>query len=468
MNNVTKVLFGGEIKALAGENGEMFISGWASTNGVDYSNEVVEPSAFVDTIDKYRKKGRLWFNHDHTQVLGKVLEIEIRENGLYISKAVLADTAYNRDYIFPLIRSGGLNEFSIQFRSMKGEYRGGVYHHTKCELLETSVVSIACNSEADITGFKSIPSVQEWKSMILSNTVEADEPVSTEPEQKTMETQNFTPDFSDLTVLAHDASKHFQNDEIKDMVSKKHVDYNAISDLLYVAKRGDTYLFKVADPVEKGFAYNFENVAVSFADALGVKGNYLVSTETRVALIKRFIEIYGLLEKRMPEIDNTPIDKLVDAELEAVKFSDLTFFEGEKDTVETKLLKNSFTAISNIVKHAKATDNKKLLSELNTAVKYMYAGIDVSLYFYPSSTDDIEALQTVLAMIAEYYDIAPVDPEEDSTETDTSSGIVYTMTADEKISACEKFRDFLDAKIKRHNEIKEASELLKNFSKSLE
>lgn len=467
--NVRKILITGEIKAAElGDGGEMVISGWASTNGVDYANEVVEPQAFADSIEQYKRKGRLWYNHDHNLVLGKVLDIEIRDKGLYISKAVLADTAYNRDYIYPLIKAGGLNEFSIQFRSKKGEYRNGIYYHTKAELIETSVVSVACNPEADITGYKGLMSLEDWNDLIArgsKNDANTDDTeTEQEPKDETImeEAKNFTPDFSTMTVLEHNADKYDAEGKALDVnPSKSSTKYHDQCGMIYVAKRDNTYLFKVGVLTEKGFTYSFDSVALSFADAIGAKGKYFVDDATRLTLLKRFVEIYGLLGKQYPTVDGVPINEMVDDALLAMTFKSTEFYEGEKELVEAKLVKNAAEVIEN---YAKSQENKDATKNI---LKYLGASIDVNLWFYPNSIDDIEALNSILALLMDYYDLTP---EDDTAEDDTETTGEMVMMSEDLVNAYTKFRDYINERLEQNEKMKvkqqefdEAVKLLRAF-----
>lgn len=450
--NKNKLLVGGELKALESDGSNtMRISGWASTDGIDYSKEIVEPSAFKKTIEQYKRKGRLWFNHDHEKILGRVTDIEVRENGLFINEAVLADTEFNRSYIFPLIKEGALNEFSIQFRSLKGEYKKGIYHHMDCELIEVSIVSVACNPEAELTGFKGVVDFPEWINAVKDLPNKEETPVATSDSTMKTQTNNFIPDFNGFEIIKNDETKYNAEGDGIPFPSKNAKNYIESCDLVFLAKRNDTYLFKVAELTEIGYKYNFENVALSFGDVLGAKGGYLIDNETRVNLIKSFIDIYAKLEKRLPELKGESLDKLTDEALAEIRFKDLEFFEDEKSVVESYLVNRNVNELKTIAAHEERREEV-----LDTVKKYLFSSLGLHIECYPSSSEEIDMFKSMLDMLNSFYGFS----EEESED-------MYRLSSQESVDNAKKFANYILRSVEdfesKKAEINEAAELLKRF-----
>lgn len=91
------------------------ISGYANKFGlVDSYGTRFDPKTV--RLDRYKKNPILLFNHDMNKVCGTVKEIEVREDGLYVVEAVIANTEHGDvPYVRDLVREGCLKSFSIRF-----------------------------------------------------------------------------------------------------------------------------------------------------------------------------------------------------------------------------------------------------------------------------------------------------------------------------------------------------------------
>ncbi len=144
---------------------DRIVTGYASTDDVDRQNDIVEPSAFAQTMPLYMKNPIMFFGHDWwNKPIGKILDYSIKEHGLWI-KAQVSKTA---DDIWQLIKEGILKTFSIGFdildsedvddKSQKGSYElvRKIRKITKLELYEISIVNIPANPQAVIESAKSL------------------------------------------------------------------------------------------------------------------------------------------------------------------------------------------------------------------------------------------------------------------------------------------------------------------------
>lgn len=129
------------------EDGELYISGYANTIDKDRYGDIVLPSAF--DMDNYVKNPILLLQHDHKKPIGKVVEHEITDKGLWI-KALVSSAAEDLYKVKTLITDGVLKALSIGFRMKNGKYiaEDDVYVITELELMEISVVSVPANQDS--------------------------------------------------------------------------------------------------------------------------------------------------------------------------------------------------------------------------------------------------------------------------------------------------------------------------------
>jgi len=128
----------------------------------DRDNDILEPSGA--TIDP---KQALRFNHDPSQPVGKLLGVVERDDEKIVAKYAVLDTALGRD-VLTLVKAGALR-ISHGFRPLEFEQRKGSqggWHIRKYELVETSLVAIPANVDAEILSlstksFESQP-VKAW------------------------------------------------------------------------------------------------------------------------------------------------------------------------------------------------------------------------------------------------------------------------------------------------------------------
>lgn len=149
------------------------IEGYASTIGgvPDRHGEIVLAGAFADTMTRYRKTGEtpamLWA-HAQEQPIGKWRAMEEDSTGLFVEGALNLNTAKGRE-AFEHIKAGDAGGLSIGFTTPEGgrQYVGeGVFHLSKVDVLEISVVAIPANPLARITGVKSLSSKSEAVDML--------------------------------------------------------------------------------------------------------------------------------------------------------------------------------------------------------------------------------------------------------------------------------------------------------------
>lgn len=146
--------FHAQIKEADDGSGRRLISGYANTVNLDRMNEIVDPAAFKSTLKTWMKNPVLLLGHDMSKPVGKGIEAEIREKGLWIKGEIAKGVSYADD-AWSLVKQKVLRAFSIGYRILKDELvegeskdSGKVRRITKLELYEVSLVSIPANRES--------------------------------------------------------------------------------------------------------------------------------------------------------------------------------------------------------------------------------------------------------------------------------------------------------------------------------
>jgi len=150
-----------------GSEDEFFhFKGYASTFGnSDRVNDVIVKGAFTDSINKFRTKKidmpTLWQHDTHTPV-GVFPSMDMFEDqkGLFVHGILPLSDTFVSGRVKPQMKVGSVRKMSIGFNILKsfdkkgedGEWRRFI---EKADLMETSLVTFACNDEADVTEFKS-------------------------------------------------------------------------------------------------------------------------------------------------------------------------------------------------------------------------------------------------------------------------------------------------------------------------
>ena len=173
------------------ENKAYEIEWYASTKDKDRMNDVVEPTAFEDTLKQYMTNPIVLLQHDMDKPIGNVIEASIDDKGLFIKAKITEDT----DGVFSKLKNGVLRTFSIWYRvndfeTIENVNADGEYSYTNIikslELFEISLVSVPANPFALVKSFDSCFKAEED-----IETAEEEKPVETveesEPEEEKVE-----------------------------------------------------------------------------------------------------------------------------------------------------------------------------------------------------------------------------------------------------------------------------------------
>ncbi len=162
-----------------GEDGEF--EGYASTFGnVDLGGDIVEPGAFVESVEQAKKDGRtipmLW-QHDQSEPIGVWQDITEDKKGLKVRGRLLIESDPLALRAHAHLKAKSIGGMSIGYRIPAGgiaedEKRPGVSRLKKIDLREISLVTMPMNIRARVTSVKAIlegggmPSVREFEEFL--------------------------------------------------------------------------------------------------------------------------------------------------------------------------------------------------------------------------------------------------------------------------------------------------------------
>lgn len=137
-----------QAKSSEGADGELIIEGLASANTKDRDRDIIPNTVWENSksVENYMKNPIILAHHDHSQPIGKAIELKSTPDGLSI-KAKISKAAGN---VYDLISEGVMTAFSVGFSLKDGDFdaKSGSFMITDLELYEISVVSVPANQDA--------------------------------------------------------------------------------------------------------------------------------------------------------------------------------------------------------------------------------------------------------------------------------------------------------------------------------
>lgn len=137
--------------------------GYASVFGnVDGGGDIVEPGAFIESIVRSKKDGRiipmLW-QHDQREPIGIWSDIAEDSKGLYVKGQVLTESSELSRRAYALLKARAMSGLSIGYKVPAGgaeddKARRGVRRLKKLDLFEVSIVTFPMNERARVTAVK--------------------------------------------------------------------------------------------------------------------------------------------------------------------------------------------------------------------------------------------------------------------------------------------------------------------------
>lgn len=130
------------------------ITGYAATWDLDQVGDVIHKGAFKKTLAE--RADRVKFMYNHTELMGKPLEMHEDSKGL-VTKSIVVESERG-DHVLKLAQMGALDEMSIQFTIPQGksEFKDGVRFINEVKLFEFGPVDFPANNAAKIIDVKSI------------------------------------------------------------------------------------------------------------------------------------------------------------------------------------------------------------------------------------------------------------------------------------------------------------------------
>ena len=119
---------------------EQIVGGYISTHNRDRHGDIVDPAG-CDTS----RLQVLLESHKHDNPVGRLIDVEQREGGVYARFKVIADDTWAK------VKSGLFPAFSIGFIPKTAEpMKDGGWLYKAVEVIETSLVAIPSNRESQI------------------------------------------------------------------------------------------------------------------------------------------------------------------------------------------------------------------------------------------------------------------------------------------------------------------------------
>lgn len=148
-----------------GDEKQRMVKGYASVFGnLDSDSDTIQKGAFKRTIKAWGPDGanriKLVSQHNISEPVGKITMLKEDDNGLYMEAQFGTHTAGEDHY--RMVKEGILTEFSIGFTSSDyDDNDDGGYNFKEIKLYEVSLVTVASNDEALVTGVKTEDIVEE-------------------------------------------------------------------------------------------------------------------------------------------------------------------------------------------------------------------------------------------------------------------------------------------------------------------
>ena len=148
-----------------GEIASIVIEGYASTNDIDRSGDVVSATVWEKGLENYLKNPIILAYHDYKRPIGRMVEHKTDSKGLWI-KARISSAAED---VFKLVKDGVMTAFSIGFMVKDAEYNQAaeVFLIKEIELHEISVVPVPCNQNTLFSLSKAFESAEDYNSYKL-------------------------------------------------------------------------------------------------------------------------------------------------------------------------------------------------------------------------------------------------------------------------------------------------------------
>jgi HK97 family phage prohead protease len=333
------VVKGLEVVSENSEAGVITIGGYANRfldeNGnlvVDRSNESVLPEAY--DLKSFMKNPVLLYQHRQDEIVGKVINIDVRRDGLYIEAEVHRKM---NEKVFYAVENGILKTFSIGFLIRDVKEVDDIYFWTDIELLEVSIVGVPDNQESLFSVLTDSPCGSGV--CLLANRATPVEKVRKALEEKAINNQKVsTKPWSEVnkTELKQKLEEEGNTSYIKEA-------FLVVRD---VEKRS-TWKFPHHEYTNGELVVNRGGVVSAYAALKGARNEPAISTAEKKDAAKHLLKHYRVL-KEQGHVDEIPEDlinmakefeELYQKEIDSIKEElegDMETKEIEQAEIETK------------------------------------------------------------------------------------------------------------------------------------
>ena len=205
----------------AGDSGieSVFIEGYASTNDMDRSGDVVPTSVWEKGIQNYLKNPIILAQHDYDDPIGRMVDYKVDSKGLWVKARISAAA----EEVFGLIKDKVLTAFSIGFKILDAEYNSAaeVFVIKELELVEISVVSVPCNQNTLFDLSKAFDNATDYKKFKEQFAPKGESAKglesTTEAKSTTMKEWNMTPE--EMKQMLADAAKSAAEEATKSLLA---------------------------------------------------------------------------------------------------------------------------------------------------------------------------------------------------------------------------------------------------------
>lgn len=156
-----------EVKEITEDADYFIFEGYASVFGnIDLGNDRVEPGAFKETVAELmsaKKIGKLpvLWQHDHSMPIGTFIDMREDSHGLFVKGRLPKSDTFVSGRVIPQMKAESVATMSIGYSTLDYAIEAGVRLLKTLKLWETSLVTIAMNPLAEVTGFKSAVAYQD-------------------------------------------------------------------------------------------------------------------------------------------------------------------------------------------------------------------------------------------------------------------------------------------------------------------
>lgn len=138
-----------------GEDGEVYVQGFASDFGLDRQDEAFEEGAFQKGMEEFMKNPVILYHHHFDEPLGKITEFENRKEGLWVKGRLdVPEPGTKAADIVRKVRSGTIRGFSVggKFHRRKGPDGRARIHTADMHEISLTPLPINPRSLAEVAG----------------------------------------------------------------------------------------------------------------------------------------------------------------------------------------------------------------------------------------------------------------------------------------------------------------------------